>query len=73
MMKFVSERLEPVALAKGRKSDVKAMATDSEIAQVRAVMGGLNWAAKKEDRIVPQRHPLEQPPSRSLRFRTSST
>ena len=34
MMKFVSERLEPVALAKGRKSDVKAMETDSEIAQM---------------------------------------
>ena len=47
MTKFVCERLEPVALAKGRKSDVKALANDSEIAQVRAVIGGLNWAAKE--------------------------
>ena len=47
MTKFVCERLEPVALAKGRKSDVKALANDSEIAQMRAVIGGLNWAAKE--------------------------
>ena len=47
MTKFVCERLEPVALAKGRKSEVKALANDSEIAQMRAVIGGLNWAAKE--------------------------
>ena len=47
MTKFVCERLEPVALGKGRTSDVKELANDSEIAQMTAVIGGLNWTAKE--------------------------
>ena len=47
MMKFVTERLEPIQLAKGRKSQLKALATESEIAQARAVVGSLNWASRE--------------------------
>ena len=42
MMKFVQERLSPVSLAKGRKSDPRALANDSEKGQLRAVIGSLN-------------------------------
>ncbi|CAE7230741.1 RE1, partial [Symbiodinium sp. CCMP2456] len=48
MEKFVTERLEPIQMAKGRKSNPKALATDSEIAQMRAVVGSLNWASREE-------------------------
>ena len=47
MEKFIGERLEPISMAKGRKADPKALANDSEIAQMRAVIGALNWAAKE--------------------------
>ena len=47
MMKFVTERLEPIMLAKGRKSQLKSLATESEIAQARAVVGSLNWASRE--------------------------
>ncbi|CAE7762188.1 RE1, partial [Symbiodinium sp. CCMP2456] len=47
MMKFVTERLEPIQFAKGRKSRPKALANESEIAQARAVVGSLNWASRE--------------------------
>ena len=47
MHKFVSERLSPVQLSKGRRSEPKALANDSEINQMRAVIGALNWLAKE--------------------------
>ena len=47
MEKFIGERLDPVSLAKGRKADPKALANASEIAQLRAVVGALAWAAKE--------------------------
>ena len=47
MEKFIGERLDPVSLAKGRKANPKALANDSEIAQLRAVIGALAWAAKE--------------------------
>ncbi|CAE7227250.1 RE1 [Symbiodinium sp. CCMP2592] len=46
MLKFVQERLSPVSLAKGRKSDPKALANDSEKGQLRAVIGSLKWCAR---------------------------
>ena len=42
MHKFVCERLSPVQLSKGRRSEPKALANDSEINQMRAVIGALN-------------------------------
>ena len=45
--KFVRERLEPVQMAKGRKADAKQLANDSEVNQMRAVIGALNWLAKE--------------------------
>ncbi|OLP86861.1 Copia protein [Symbiodinium microadriaticum] len=47
MHKFVCERLSPVQLSKGRRSEPKALANDSEINQMRAVIGALNWLAKE--------------------------
>ena len=47
MEKFATERLEPIQMEKGRKGNRKALATDSEIAQVRAVVGSLSWASRK--------------------------
>ena len=47
MEKFVTERLEPIQMAKGRKADPKALASDSEVAQMRAVVGSLNWASRE--------------------------
>ncbi|CAE7818610.1 RE1 [Symbiodinium sp. CCMP2592] len=47
MVKFVTERLSPVSLAKGRKSNPKELANQSEIGQLRAVIGSLNWCARE--------------------------
>ncbi|CAE7833764.1 RE2, partial [Symbiodinium necroappetens] len=47
MHKFVTERLSPVQLSKGRRSEPKALANDSEINQMRAVIGALNWLSKE--------------------------
>ena len=47
MQKFVRERLEPVQMSKGRKADAKQLANDSEVNQMRAVIGALNWLAKE--------------------------
>ena len=47
MEKFIGERLDPVALAKGRKAEPKSLANASEVAQLRAVIGALAWAAKE--------------------------
>ena len=47
MYKFVQERLSPVQLSKGRKACAKSLANDSEINQMRVVVGALNWLAKE--------------------------
>ena len=47
MFKFVQERLSPVQLSKGRKACAKSLANDSEVNQMRAVVGALNWLAKE--------------------------
>ncbi|CAE7437016.1 RE1 [Symbiodinium sp. CCMP2592] len=47
MCKFVEERLSPVQLSKGRKACAKSLANDSEVNQMRAVVGALNWLAKE--------------------------
>ena len=47
MLKFVTERLSPVSLAKGRRSNPIELANQSEIGQLRAVIGSLNWCARE--------------------------
>ena len=47
MTKFVTERLQEVELEKGRCKDKEAAATDKEIADTRAAVGALTWAAKE--------------------------
>lgn len=45
MEKFVTERLEPVELEKGRKAEQDATAEEKD--KARAVVGSLTWAAKE--------------------------
>ena len=47
MQKFVEERLRPVILDKGRKSDRKAAANEKEISMARATCGALNWLSRE--------------------------
>ena len=47
MEKFVGERLNEVALAKGRSLEKEAEATEEEKAATRAALGALTWAAKE--------------------------
>ena len=45
--KFVQERLKPIVIPKGRKSDKKAETTDGEKSQLRAVWGSINWVQRE--------------------------
>lgn len=47
MEKVMLERLNEVGLEKGRKSDKKAKAAESEGAKARATCGSLNWLSKE--------------------------
>ena len=47
MEKFVDERLNPVELEKGRKSQPEDLATEAEKNATRAAVGSLTWAAKE--------------------------
>eukprot|EP00913_Durusdinium_trenchii_P024025 g22563.t1 len=47
MQKFIQERLHPVPLEKGRKTDKKAMANDDEVSAARATCGALNWLSRE--------------------------
>lgn len=42
MRKFIEERLHPVDLEKGRRSQKKEMANEAEISAARATCGALN-------------------------------
>ena len=45
--KFINERLSPITLLRGRRSDKKAETTDSEKSQLRAVWGSVNWVQRE--------------------------
>ena len=45
--KFIKERLVPVEIAKGRKSDKKAETSPGEKSQLRAVLGSCNWVQRE--------------------------
>ena len=45
--KFIQERLAPIAMARGRRSDKKAETTDGEKKQLRAVWGSINWVQRE--------------------------
>ena len=45
--KFIQERLAPISIAKGRKSDKRAETTFGEKSQLRAVLGGCNWVQRE--------------------------
>ena len=47
MQKFVEERLQEIALEKGRASQKKELATEKVVALARAACGALNWLAKE--------------------------
>jgi len=47
MEKFVSERMNEVALEKGRSLEKESEATEKEKADTRAALGALTWAAKE--------------------------
>ena len=47
MKKFITERLFPVELERGRKSMLKEPATQAEREAARAAVGALTWAAKE--------------------------
>ena len=52
MHKFVCERLSPVQLSKGRRSEPQALANDSEINQMRAVIvPSTGWPKKTSRRF----------------------
>ena len=41
--KFVRERLSPIVIPKGRRSDKKSETSDGEKRQLRALWGSVNW------------------------------
>eukprot|EP00959_Pyramimonas_sp_CCMP1952_P235039 4911475-Pyramimonas_sp.AAC.1 len=45
--KFVVERLSPISIPKGRKSNKNDPTTDGEQSQLRAVWGGVNWVQRE--------------------------
>ena len=45
--KFIQERLEPINIPKGRRSDKKAETTLGEKSQLRAVWGSVNWVQRE--------------------------
>ena len=45
--KFVQERLSPIVIPRGRRSDKKSETTDSEKKQLRAVWGSINWVQRE--------------------------
>ncbi|CAK9011962.1 Retrovirus-related Pol polyprotein from transposon RE2 (Retro element 2) (AtRE2) [Includes: Protease RE2 [Durusdinium trenchii] len=47
MQKFIEERLRPVDLEKGRKSQKKEPATPEEVSMARATCGALNWLSRE--------------------------
>ena len=44
--KFVQERLSPIVIPRGRRSDKKSETTDGEKRQLRAVWGSINWVQR---------------------------
>ena len=45
--KFVRERLSPIMIPKGRRSDKKSETSDGEKIQLRAVRGSVNWVQRE--------------------------
>ena len=45
--KFVRERLSPIVIPKGRRSDKKSETSDGEKGQLRAVWGSVNWVQRE--------------------------
>ena len=45
--KFVQERLSPVVIPRGRRSDKKSETSDGEKRQLRAVWGSVNWVQRE--------------------------
>ena len=45
--KFVQERLSPIVVLRGRRSDKKSETTDGEKRQLRAVWGSVNWVQQE--------------------------
>ena len=45
--KFVRERLSPIVIPKGRRSDKKSETSDEEKRQLRAVWGSVNWVQRE--------------------------
>ena len=45
--KFVQERLSPIVIPRGRRSDKKSETTDGEKRQWRAVWGSINWVQRE--------------------------
>ena len=45
--KFVQERLSPIEISRGRRSDKKSEPTDGEKRQLRAVWGSVNWVQRE--------------------------
>ena len=46
-VKFVQERLSPIVIPRGRRSDKKSETTDGEKRQLRAVWGSINWVQRE--------------------------
>eukprot|EP00959_Pyramimonas_sp_CCMP1952_P227207 4750547-Pyramimonas_sp.AAC.1 len=47
MERYIKEKLNPIELKRGRWSDSKGQPTEGEECQLRAVIGGLGWAARQ--------------------------
>ena len=45
--KFVQERLSPIVIPRGRRSDKKSETTDGEKRELRAVWGSVNWVQRE--------------------------
>ena len=45
--KFVQERLSPIVIPRGRRSDKKSETTEGEKRQLRAVWGSVNWVQRE--------------------------
>ena len=45
--KFIQERLQPISIPRGRRSDKKSPTWDGEKKQLRGVLGGLAWVQRE--------------------------
>ena len=73
LAKFVRERLPPIVIPKGRRSDKKSETSDGEKRQLRAVWGSVNWVQRETCPDVSAWHHLAWDQSIEALYKTCVT